>query len=96
MYFNIIFTLPDDRGRLPSRMFFTALDRLGICVDKYMVPPNWVLSPSDITLYTDAILYDLLCYVREGGVKNGDYEYARGIVDILKSWGDKGFTISVV
>lgn len=96
MYFNIVFTLDDGRGRLPSRMFFTALDRLGISIEKYLIPNNWKLTPSDINLYCDSILFDLLCYVKSGGAKNGDYEYARDIVGILKSWADKNYTINVI
>lgn len=96
LYFNIEFILENQRGRLPSRLFFTSMDRLGITVDKYLVPSNWKLSPEDIQLYTDAILYDLLHYVRSGGVKNMDYAYVRDVVAILKSWACKGHTISVL
>lgn len=96
MYFNVQFLLDNQRGRLPSRLFFTSMDRLGIAVEKYLVPSNWKLSPEDIRLYTDAILFDLLLYVRNGGAKNMDYAYVRDVVNILKSWADKGHTISVL
>ena len=95
MYFNVVFNIPEGKGRLPSRLFFSALYRMGIYVDKYIVPVQWDLTPEDTMLYTDAILYDLLCYVKGGGEKNMDYQYCVDIVNILKSWASKNYTIKV-
>lgn len=94
--FNFQFILPDDKGRLPSRMFFSSLHRMGIQIDKYLLPNEWVLTPPELLLYCQSMEFDLLSYVKDGGKKNEDYIYARDIINILKAWSNKGHVIRVL
>lgn len=96
MDYSFEFMLPESKGRLPSRFFFSSLFKLGIDIDKYLLPPQWDMTPSEMMLYCQSLEFDLLSYVKDGGEKNQDYIYSREIIDILKTWSGRGLTVKVL